>query len=177
MNRSFVWRLKWFGRHGNSTTTLSFLLPVYYGFVIMSWCCWLNFHGEYLRVILLLANCSFSVSEALASTIIDKNIPGQENDLPLPMLKRARRGMKFLMTGNFFMSSGRLIPVHPFSPPPPPTTLIPHIEVGFKWMWTLLATPNKMAPAVVDLCAGAVALLPRQIRRCRCGFFLSAVLD
>ena len=28
-------------------------------------------------------------------------------------------------------------------PPPPPTTLIPHIEVGFKGMWTLLATQKK----------------------------------
>ena len=83
-------------------------------------------------------------------------------------------------------------------PPPPPTTTtttphievsseceaywhlqikIPHIKVGFKWMWTLLATPNKMAPAVVDLCAGLVVLLPRQIRRFRRGFFSSAVLD
>ena len=57
------------------------------------------------------------------------------------------------------------------APPPPPTTLILHIEVGFKWMWTLLATPNKMAPVVVDLCAGLLVLLPRQIRRFRCGFF------
>ena len=64
---------------------------------------------------------------------------------------------------------------HP--PPPPPTTLIPHIEVGFKWMWTQLATPNKMAPVFVDLCAGLVVLLPRQIRRFRHGFFSSAVLD
>ena len=62
-------------------------------------------------------------------------------------------------------------------PPPPPTTLIPHIEVGFKWMWTQLATPNKMAPVFVDLCAGLVVLLPRQIRRFRHGFFSSAVLD
>ena len=62
-------------------------------------------------------------------------------------------------------------------PPPPSTTLIPHIEVGFKWMWTQLATPNKMAPVFVDLCAGLVVLLPRQIRRFRHGFFLSAVLD
>ena len=62
-------------------------------------------------------------------------------------------------------------------PPPPPTTLIPHIEVGFKWMWTQLATPNKMAPVFVDLCAGLVVLLPRQIRRSRHGFFSSAVLD
>ena len=62
-------------------------------------------------------------------------------------------------------------------PPPPPTTLIPHIEVGFKWMWTQLATPNKMAPVFVDLCAGLVVLLPRQIRRFRPGFFSSAVLD
>ena len=46
--------------------------------------------------------------------------------------------------------------MHP--PPPPPTTLIPHIEVGFKWMWTQLATPNKMAPVFVDLCAGLVVL-------------------
>ena len=64
---------------------------------------------------------------------------------------------------------------HP--PPPPPTTLIPHIEVGFKWMWTQLATPNKMAPVFVDLCAGLVVLLPHQIRRFRHGFFSSAVLD
>ena len=63
------------------------------------------------------------------------------------------------------------------SPPPPTTTLIPHIEVGFKWMWTQLATPNKMAPAFVDLCAGLVVLLPRQICRFRHGFFSSAVLD
>ena len=63
------------------------------------------------------------------------------------------------------------------APPPPPTTLIPHIEVGFKWMWTQLATPNKMAPVFVDLCAGLVVLLPRQIRRFRHGFFSSAVLD
>ena len=62
-------------------------------------------------------------------------------------------------------------------PPPPPTTLIPHIEVGFKWMWTQLATPNIMAPVFVDLCAGLVVLLPRQIRRFRHGFFSSAVLD
>ena len=62
-------------------------------------------------------------------------------------------------------------------PPPPPTTLIPHIEVGFKWMWTQLATPNKMAPVFVNLCAGLVVLLPRQIRRFRHGFFSSAVLD
>ena len=62
-------------------------------------------------------------------------------------------------------------------PPPPPTKLIPHIEVGFKWMWTQFATPNKMAPVFVDLCAGLVVLLPRQIRRFRHGFFLSAVLD
>ena len=62
-------------------------------------------------------------------------------------------------------------------PPPPRTTLIPHIEVGFKWMWTQLATPNKMAPVFVDLCAGLVVLLPRQIRRFRHGFFSSAVLD
>ena len=55
------------------------------------------------------------------------------------------------------------------APPPPPTTLIPHIEVGFKWMWTQLATPNKMAPVFVDLCAGLVMLLPRQIRRFRHG--------
>ena len=61
--------------------------------------------------------------------------------------------------------------------PPPPTTLIPHIEVGFKWMWTQLATPNKMAPVFVDLCAGLVVLLPRQIGRFRHGFFSSAVLD
>ena len=61
--------------------------------------------------------------------------------------------------------------------PPPPTTLIPHIEVGFKWMWTQLATPNKMAPVFVDLCAGLVVLLPRQNRRFRHGFFSSAVLD
>ena len=64
-----------------------------------------------------------------------------------------------------------------YPPPPPPTTLIPHIEVGFKWMWTQLATPNKMAPVFVDLCAGLVMLLPRQIRRFRHGFFSSAVLD
>ena len=62
-------------------------------------------------------------------------------------------------------------------PPPPPTTLIPHIEVGFKWMWTQLATQNKMAPVFVNLCAGLVVLLPRQIRRFRHGFFSSAVLD
>ena len=69
-------------------------------------------------------------------------------------------------------------------PPPPPspnpkpqTTLIPHIEVGFKWMWTQLATPNKMAPVFVDLCAGLVVLLPRQIGRFRRGFYSSAVLD
>ena len=61
--------------------------------------------------------------------------------------------------------------------PPPPTTLIPHIEVGFKWMWTQLATKNKMAPVFVDLCAGLVVLLPRQIGRFRHGFFSSAVLD
>ena len=61
--------------------------------------------------------------------------------------------------------------------PPPPTTLIPHIEVGFKWMWTQLVTPNKMAPIFVDLCAGLVVLLPRQIRRFHHGFFSSAVLD
>ena len=53
--------------------------------------------------------------------------------------------------------------------PPPPSTLIPHIEVGFKWMWTQLATPNKMAPVFVDLCAGLVVLLPRQIRCFRPG--------
>ena len=46
-------------------------------------------------------------------------------------------------------------------PPPPPTTTT--IEVGYKWMWSLLATPNKMAPAVVDLCAGFTVLLPRQL--------------
>ena len=62
-------------------------------------------------------------------------------------------------------------------PPPPPTTLIPHIEVGFKWMWTQSVTPNKMAPVFVDLCAGLVVLLPRQIRRFCHGFFSSAVLD
>ena len=44
-------------------------------------------------------------------------------------------------------------------------------------MWTQLGTPNKMAPVFVDLCAGLVVLLPRQIRRFRHGFFLSAVLD
>ena len=44
-------------------------------------------------------------------------------------------------------------------------------------MWTQLATPNKMAPVFVDLCAGLVVLLPRQIRRFRHGFFSSAVLD
>ena len=72
----------------------------------------------------------------------------------------------------------RLIqPPPPPLPPPPLTKLIPHIEVGFKWMWTQLATPNKMAPVFVDLCAGLVVLLPRQIRRFRHGFFLSAVLD
>ena len=65
----------------------------------------------------------------------------------------------------------------PPPPPPPPTTSIPHIEVGFKWMWTLLVTPNKMAPVVVDLCAGLVVLLPCQIRRFRCEFFSSAVLQ
>ena len=65
----------------------------------------------------------------------------------------------------------------PPPPPPPPTTLIPHIEVGFKWMWTQLATSNKMALVFVDLCAGLVVLLPRQICRFRHGFFSSAVLD
>ena len=70
-----------------------------------------------------------------------------------------------------------VLPVKKRDPPPPPTTLIPHIEVGFKWMWTQLATPNKMAPVFVDLCAGFVVLLPRQIRRFRHGFFSSAVLD
>ena len=79
--------------------------------------------------------------------------------------------------------SGEWIP----PPPPPPaitTTAIPHIErererdVGFKWMWTQLVAPNKMAPGVVDLCAGFVVLLPQsQIRRFRHGFFSSAVLD
>ena len=34
-----------------------------------------------------------------------------------------------------------------------------------------------MAPVFVDLCAGLVMLLPRQIRRFRHGFFSSAVLD
>ena len=69
---------------------------------------------------------------------------------------------------------------HRWGPPPPHThtaTSIPHIEVGFQWMWTILATPNKMAPVFVDLFAGLGVLLPRQIRRFRHGFFSSAVLD
>ena len=70
---------------------------------------------------------------------------------------------------------------HSTTPPPPQKkkkTLKPNIEVGFKWMWTLLATQIECrAAAVVDLCAGLVVLLPRQIRRCRHGFFSSAVLD
>ena len=45
------------------------------------------------------------------------------------------------------------------------------------FMWTLSATPNKMAPAVVDLCAGLVVPLPLQIRRFFHGFFSTAVLD
>ena len=75
-----------------------------------------------------------------------------------------------------FFLAGFFTPTY-HTPPPPPTTLIPHIEVGFKWMWTQLATPNKMAPVFVDLCAGLVVLLPRQIRRFRHGVFSSAVLD
>ena len=62
-------------------------------------------------------------------------------------------------------------------PPSPRTTLIPNIEVGFKWMRIQLATPNKMAPVFVDFCDGLVVFLPRQIRRFRHGFFSSAVLD
>ena len=66
----------------------------------------------------------------------------------------------------------------PSSPPPPPKKkTISHIEVGFKWMWILLATPNKLVPAVVDLCAGLALLLPRQINHFHHGFFSSAVLD
>ena len=86
--------------------------------------------------------------------------------------KWAEKGWPFYISCNCFFSNKRTGP-----PPPPPTTLIPHIEVGFKWMWTQLATPNKMAPVFVDFCAGLVVLLPRQICRFRHGFFSSAALD
>ena len=61
-----------------------------------------------------------------------------------------------------------------FCTPPPQKKTVPHIEVGFKWMITLLATPNKMALAFANLCAGLVDLFPHQIRR---GFFSSDDLD
>ena len=60
---------------------------------------------------------------------------------------------------------------------PPPKTTIPHIEAGFKWMWTIMTTPNKMVLAVVDLCAGLVVLLPRQTRHFQGEFFSLAVQD
>ena len=41
------------------------------------------------------------------------------------------------------------------------TTTRTHMEVGFKWMWTHLATPNQIWPVVVDLRAGLQVNLPR----------------
>ena len=64
--------------------------------------------------------------------------------------------------------------------PPDPRVVLDASKINprkITGMWTQLATPNKMAPVFVDLCAGLVMLLPRQIRRFRHGFFSSAVLD
>ena len=44
-------------------------------------------------------------------------------------------------------------------------------------MWTMLATPNKMVPAVIDLCAGLVVFGHRQFCRFCRGLFSLAVPD
>ena len=47
--------------------------------------------------------------------------------------------------GNWRINRWHQVWIYRLAPPPPPllTTSIPHIEVGFKWMWTLLASPKK----------------------------------
>ena len=81
------------------------------------------------------------------------------------------------ITPNVFCDKTTATIMH--TPNHPPTTLIPHIDrsVSSECEPYAGATPKKMAPAVVDLCAGLAVLLPRQIRRFRCGFFSSAVPD